>query len=218
MKHCLNCNIKIGGTWDECPICQNTLGGNETVNLWPDAMRLKKAAFLYKLQLFLILASTAVCLIIDFLMEVHRHKHWSLIVALWALFFEILISKITERKNVPAKIFTLSTFEILLILMLTGYYLDFFWLCIYYFAPISISVMLILNFIFSLADKHSNALVYLLCNLIVAIVPYMIFYVYFHKVHLTWSVCLILSAITFIGIIVFKGRAVTSEIQKRLNF
>ena len=34
---------------------------------------------------------------------------------------------------------------------------------------------------------------------------------------LTWVICLIVSVITFLGLVIFKGRALRAELEKRLH-
>ncbi|MCR5419513.1 MAG: hypothetical protein K6E98_00705, partial [Lachnospiraceae bacterium] len=62
----MNCKIKIGGTTDTCPLCQNSLSGEPSGNNWPSPNKLRTQAFFYKLQLFIILAAIAVGVSLDF--------------------------------------------------------------------------------------------------------------------------------------------------------
>ena len=58
---------------------------------------------------------------------------------------------------------------------------------------------------------------YLLTNLLVGIVPYIILYFLGKETPIPWIACLILSVILFIGAVIFKGRMVLNEIQRRFN-
>ena len=63
-----------------------------------------------------------------------------------------------------------------------------------------------------------NALVYLLGNILLVIVVYTSLRIRHIEVGLVWTICLMVSLVSLIGIIIFKGRKVSDEIQKRMNF
>lgn len=219
MKKCLNCNIEVGGSTDTCPLCQNMLTGNEsTPNNWPTLVKLKKQAFFYKLQLFIVLTSIVVALSLDFLLELNNGKHWSLIVALTIFMVEITVLHFIKKSVVIAKIISLSTLNIAFILVVTGWYYNFLHPIAYLVLPIMISAALIANFIFSLLDTADNALVYLLGNILIGVLSYLVLIFSHRNRTIAWTICLMISVVTFIGIAVFKGSKVWSEVQKRMNF
>lgn len=90
--------------------------------------------------------------------------------------------------------------------------------------PILCSVTLVCNFIFAFWRSHftQNALVYMLLNIGVGILPYLllIFRVGTGRIDahsIPWVICLIISAVTCLGLIIFQGRALRSELEKRLH-
>ena len=86
--------------------------------------------------------------------------------------------------------------------------------------PILCSVTLVLNFIFAFVNRRftENGLVYLLLNIVVGVVPY-IGLTLRHSVRppLAWVICLVISMITFLGLVIFKGRSLLAEFEKRLH-
>jgi len=219
MKKCLNCDISIGGKGKSCPLCRNSLSGDETEYMWPPARKLRRQTFLYKLQLFLILAVVATAFVLDYLADLHGALHWSLVLSAWLLSFEGLITMLITRAFFAAKFITIGVFQVGVLLLFTGWYGGFLPVIIRIVIPIMISVMLVLNLIFSLTDKTDNAMVYLLVNIVVAIVPYVIQFIMKGKqfASVAWIVCVIISVITFLGIAVFRGSQTQSEIEKRIH-
>ena len=90
--------------------------------------------------------------------------------------------------------------------------------------PILCSVTLVCNFIFAFWRSRftQNALVYMLLNIGVGVLPYLLllFRVGTGRIDahsIPWVICLIISAITCLGLIIFQGRALRCELEKRLH-
>ena len=77
--------------------------------------------------------------------------------------------------------------------------------------------MMIANFVLAMIDKRGNAMVYLLTNLLIGILPYIVLSISHRTASITWIICMLISIILFVGAIIFKGRSVAGEIQRRLN-
>ena len=99
----------------------------------------------------------------------------------------------------------------------TGYSLDLV-------VPILCSVTLVCNFIFAFLHSRftANALVYLLMNIGVGLLPYILLFFRIDRGRIDghsipWVNCLIISVVTFLGLVIFKGRDLRSEIAKRLH-
>lgn len=219
MKKCLSCDILVGGTGSTCPLCQNLLSGEDSPYLWPPAKKLRQQTFLYKLQMFLVLTTMAICSVVDFLLDARGDIHWSILVVLWLISFEVILASLIRGTLFVPKFLTLSAFQVSIMLAITGWYAGFLAPVLHYVIPIILSIMLFLNFIFSLTDKTENAMIYLLGNIVVAIIPYVVQFVIKGKkfASAAWVVCLIISIITFIGIAVFKGGKLIGEVQKRMH-
>ena len=73
------------------------------------------------------------------------------------------------------------------------------------------------DFVLALIDKNGNTMVYLLSGLLIGIVPSIICYFVSDKMPLAWAICLMVSIILFAGTMIFRGRAVAAEFQKRFH-
>ena len=226
MKTCPHCHIQVGGDTGYCPLCQNRLTGEEPSTPWfpPTAPRIHRATLFYKIVSFVTLALTVVAGVFDFLLLETPHLHFSLLMLVWVVAGLMVLRVLLRRRyNGPRLVFNLLLLLSVLIIFTdwftgyTGYSLDLV-------VPILCSVTLVCNFIFAFLHSRftANALVYLLMNIGVGVLPYLLLFFRVGKGRIDghsapWAICLIISVITFLGLVIFQGRALRSEIEKRLH-
>jgi hypothetical protein len=217
MKKCPNCKIYVGGEGDRCPVCQSALMGEGSPYGWPQMSKLRRQSRFYKFQLFVVLVLAFISVALDLLLDVNTGKHWSLPVVVWALVIELLIRHFIKKSVVVASIVTETGVNICVLLLLTAWYMGFVPPIVDYVVPIIVSGLLVTNLVLTVIDKHGNALVYFLINLLVGIIPYVIIRIVRQSVPVPWTVCLMICVIYIIGISVFRGHSVLNEIQKRMS-
>ena len=136
----------------------------------------------------------------------------------------VLRAVLRRRFNGPRQIFNLLLLVSALLVFTdwfngyTGYSLDLV-------VPILCCVALACNFIFAFLRSNftANALVYLLMNIGIGVLPYILLFFridYDGKLDahsIPWVICLILSIITFLGLVIFRGRDLKNELVKRLH-
>ena len=85
--------------------------------------------------------------------------------------------------------------------------------------PVLCSVTLLLNFLFSFINRRftENGLIYLLLNMAVGIAPYLAFSLLGSRTPIAWGVCLVISIVTFIGLVIFRGRDLRGEFERRFH-
>ncbi|MCR5468003.1 MAG: hypothetical protein K6F37_03500 [Lachnospiraceae bacterium] len=220
MNSCPHCNIKVGGDREKCPLCQSTLLGEGEMPHWPKPERLRQVSLAVKIINFVLLSVAVVFLAFDFLILPPGHKHFSLVIFFAGLVIYSLIGHFLRRRaNVPRILFQ-SMLVLSILFILIGWYLGFRGIILYWVMPILCSTTLVLNFIFSFIDKGftEDSLVYILLNIVVGIIPYVAIYLHrWAQPPMTWTITLIISVITFIGLVIFKGRRVFTEMEKRLH-
>lgn len=217
---CTHCNIEVGSNTKICPLCQSHLVGESEKEYWPIPRDLKHQSMLWKIFLFICLVATALCLFIDFLFIETKHFHWSVIVLAWVVVFVTSLSHFIKcHRSVPRVIFQIMI-EFSVMIFATGWYGNFRAVSIDYLMPIVCSITLVINFIFSFIDASftESSLLYLLLNIGVGVVPYIALYIHRGKAPMAWTISLLISVITFLGLAVFKGKTMISEVQKRLHF
>jgi len=217
MKKCLNCDIEVGGEIEVCPLCQHGLTGEASANNWPYLFKLKKQAFLYKIQLFAALVGMVVALGLDFLFGLNNGKHWSYLIVVGLIVVEMLLKRFLKKKVVVTKIVSLSAFWAAVILVLTASYFGIMHLVVFLIIPIMMSSTIVANSVLTFIDKSGNALVYVLVNILFAIVSYGFLFFKKYELSLTWNICLMISAVALLGMLVFRGKKVTGEVEKRMN-
>lgn len=219
MKMCPSCHLKVGGQADVCPICQNDLDGEENQELyWPMAGNLKAKSILYKIQLFVVLVAVVVCLGLDFMIDLHGKLHWSLLVALWGLGSEYTVARLFMKNVIIPKVITIGLVTYTILLLITSWYVGIIDYTVEIIIPIIVLAALVANFVLALVDKSENALVYLICSILAGLVPYLGLLIK-RRGHapVLWSVCIMVSLVTVIGIAVFKGGKMLTELRKRTN-
>ena len=158
-------------------------------------------------------------------MEDTPHRHFSILMAVWAVAILRVVRAVLRRRfNGPRQIFNLLLLVSALLVFTdwfngyTGYSLDLV-------VPILCCTALVCNFIFAFLRSRftANALVYLLMNIGIGVLPYILLFFridYSGRLDahsLPWVICLIISVITFLGLVIFRGRALKNEIVKRLH-
>lgn len=218
MKICPSCHVMVGGSFEHCPMCQNALQGEGEIDYFPAQKKLEKQSLLYKMQLFICAIIVVVSLVLDWMLDLYVTKHWSLMVLLWIVALQWIISHfIKKHTNIIGTIAYLAIWSAVLVL-LTGKFFNIMSICLNFVLPGICMLTLVINFVFSMIDQSKNAMVYLLCNVLIGIVPNLVIPFKGNKPPILWIICLMISIITLIGLIIFKGKKVLTEIQKRLNF
>ena len=221
MKKCLYCKIEVGGDLEKCPLCQSKLVGEPEEPYFPKQANLQRRSLYYKIQLFVVwvlaIAGLSAEFLFNFKIPGFPKVHWSLILFLWLFAFEFGIMRQFKPGTGSARKVTSMAFIILVLLVITSYFFNFWRFTLGWVVPITIIGDIIANFVFAMIDKQGNTMSYLLTNLFVGIVPYIILYFLGKETPIPWIACLILSVILFIGAVIFKGRMVLNEIQRRFN-
>ncbi len=220
MKKCPYCRIEVGGDLKKCPLCQSKLTGEAQRPYFPKQTSQKIKSFLYKLQLFIIWTVVIAGLGVDFLFGVKipyfPDVRWSLLLAMWLIAFEFgMMRQFTKGSGSSRKV-TMMVFIILILTMITAYYFGVLQFTFDWIVPIVLTGTMIANFVLAMIDKQGNAMVYLLTNLLVGVLPCIVLYFRNRQAPATWIICMLSSVILFVGAIIFKGRTVAAEIRRRL--
>ena len=221
MKNCPYCKIEVGGNLKKCPLCQSKLTGKDEKPIFPTQTILKIQSFFYKLQSFIVWTLIIVALGLDFLFNIKPFPgftfHWSLILLMWMLAFEFGIMRLFKKGFSSSRILTSFVLIVMAMLGVTAYYFRVLPYFLEWLVPVVLIGTMTANFVLAMIDKSGNSMVYLLSNLLVGVLPYISLYFMGKDCPVAWVVALLVSVIFFVGAIIFKGREVVSEIQRRLN-
>lgn len=212
MKHCPYCKIQVGGNFNVCPLCQNQLSGEGSENIWPPQPRPKVSSRLMKTQTFCVLTAIIALFLFDFWADPFSSINWCILPILY-----IIIGEITFRRVLALKHSVIGTFTILAIAGIVALFLSSFWFpSLIGIIPIPLMGALIMNFVLTLTDKSEGGMVYFISSFFVGIICWIVVIVILqNELVLLWRICFLVSVSTFLGTLIFKGRSLLSEIQKR---
>lgn len=219
MKNCPRCNIKIGGRFQYCPLCQNELSGDETEQYFPAVRQLRKKNFWYKLQLFISLALVIVSIFLDFMLEIHSRIHWSIIAAVTAVIVQFVMRRLINKHSVSIHYYIYHiTLASALVNLVFSYYLDYLCFSVSYIFPSLLILLVGSMFAFGITDKSGKVMVYLLTVIGWGIIiPLLVLTLVHPKFEILWQICLMLTSVVLTGTLVFKGSKVLNELHKRLH-
>lgn len=222
MRECPHCHIQVGGALTTCPLCQSPLAPAEGTQerYFPEIQAIRRRrTMVYKVVSFLVLAVTVAYAAVDFLLWEDAHRHGSVVLLVWGVAALLLLRMLLFRSvNGPELIFRLLC-GCSLLAMFTEWFFGGRGISVDYVMPALCGAALLVNFAFAFVKTRftANSLVYLLMNILIGAVPYPLLMLRADHRTEGWVICLIFSAITFLGLVIFKGRELLAEIQKRLH-
>ena len=221
MRRCPYCKVGIAGDLTKCPLCQSKLTGTAEEPCYPKFEAQKKQSLYYKLQLAIVWGLLIVGVGLDFLVRLrlpgYPDLHWSLIWAMWLIGFEFGIMRQFKPGTGSAGKVTMMVLITIVMLCVTAYFFGFLKITVDLVVPIALAATITANFVLALIDKNGNTMVYLISGLFMGFVPGVICYFVSDKMPIAWAVCLIVSVILFAGAVIFRGRAVADEFQRRFH-
>ena len=223
MRRCPYCKVDIAGDLYKCPLCQSKLMGAEEQQepCYPKLETQKKRSFLYKLQLLLVWAALIVGLGLDFTVGLrlpgYPNLHWSLLLAMWLVAIEFgIIRQFKPGTGSAGKVSVLVLITVAA-WCVTAYFFGLMQVTFELVVPSVLAATIIANFVLALIDKHGNNMAYLLSGLFLGVVPGMILFFIMDSMPLAWAVCLMISIIIFAGAVIFRGKDVKAELQRRFH-
>ncbi len=209
MKTCPHCHIQVGGSAQYCPLCQNPLVGTPEPTATPRWCR--RAADIAVLPHRCLCAAGGGGHLRRGGLHHDRRQAYALEPAGADRRGGVLLllrALLRQGRNAPKLLFQILI-GTSLIVTFADYYAGGTALPL---TPLCDLVQryLVLNFIFAFVNRRftENGLVYLLLNIVVGVVPY-IGLTLRHSVRppMAWVICLVISMITFLGLVIFKAAA-----------
>ena len=221
MRRCPYCKVGIEGDLVKCPLCQSKLSGTGEDPCYPKFEAQRKRSLFYKIQLFLVWGLLIAGIGLDFMVGLRipgfPELHWSLLLAMWLMGFEFGIMRQFKPGTGSAGKVTMLVLITIAMWCVTAYYLGFMKITIDLVVPSALAATIIANFVLAMIDRNGNTMSYLLSGLLMGGVPSVILYFVRAKMPIAWAVCLMVSVILFAGAVIFKGRAVAAELQRRFH-
>ena len=211
MRRCPYCKVGIEGDLAKCP----------EEPCYPKFEAQKKQSLYYKLQLAIVWGLLIVGIGLDFLVGLRLpgfpNLHWSLISAMWLIGFEFGIMRQFKPGTGSAGKVTMMVLITIVMWCVTAYFFGLMKITLEMVVPIVLAATVTANFVLALLDKNGNTMSYLLSAMLMGIVPGVISFFASEKMPIAWAVCLMVSIILFVGAVIFRGRAVAAELQRRFH-
>lgn len=221
MRRCPYCKIGVEGDLVKCPLCQSKLAGIGEEPCYPKLEAQKKRSLFYKIHMSIAWALLIVGIGLDFMIGLRLPKypdlHWSLLLAMWIVAVEFSILR--QFKPGPGSAAKVTKLALIAIVAwcVTAYFFGFMKVTIDLVVPIALAATVTANFVLAMIDKKSNTMSYLLSGVFIGGVAGVIFYFVRSKMPLAWAICFMVSIILFAGAIIFRGREVAAEFQRRFH-
>ena len=221
MRRCPYCGIGIAGDLIKCPLCQSKLSGDAGAPCYPKPEMQKKRSMFYKFQLLFVWVILIVGIGLDFMIRLrlpsYPDLHWRLLLAMWLVAVDFGIMRQFKPGTGSAGKVTMLVLIITAAWCVTAYYFGILNITLDLVVPSVLTAMIIANFVLALLDKHGNTMAYLLSAVVLGVVPSVILFFVRDSMPLAWTVCLMISVIIFAGAVIFRGRAVAAELQRRFH-
>ena len=221
MRNCPYCKVKIAGDLAKCPLCQSKLAGKGGEPAYPKFEAQKKRSFFYKMQLLAVWSLLIVGVCLDFMVKLRLpgfpDLHWSLLLAMWLIGFEFGIMRQFKPGTGSAGKVTMMVLITIVMWCVTAYFFGFMKITVDLVLPAALAATITANFVLALIDKNGNTMVYLLSGLFMGLVPSIICFFVTAQMPIAWVICLMVSVILFAGAVIFRGRAVAAEFQRRFH-
>ena len=222
MKYCNKCNVTVLGNKRHCPLCSSILSNSEETDNYEGYPDIKensgKYNLLLRLFLFLSIAGSLICLLINLLYW--SGILWSLIVATgMLLLWETVGLLILSKKNIGLKLIAQMLVVIIVLITIdcvTGWNA---W-SIGLFAPFviiaSTCVMTVVLYI-----NRAKWREYMLYQFVISIngfIPVILFRCGLIKIIWPGAIGALYSLLTLVGMLIFANKQFKNELNKRFHF
>ncbi|MCL2517725.1 MAG: DUF6320 domain-containing protein [Oscillospiraceae bacterium] len=217
-KYCDKCKININGVMEYCPLCQHKLDGENGVRQYPVITTVYRQYEFYFKSLALATTSGGVisCAINLMLPE---SGFWSFFVLLGiACFWIMLWNVINRRFNIPKYIST-QVFIISFISVIWDFATVWHGWSVDYVIPITCTTAM---FALAVTGKVMKLPVEsfissMLADALFGVVPIIFYFSGILHIIIPSVICVSVSVIAFAAIVIFNGRSIIVEVQKRFH-
>ena len=136
---------------------------------------------------------------------------------MWLLMFEFGIMRQFKPGTGSAGKVTMLVLITIALWCVTAYVFGLMKITFDLVVPVALAATVTANFVLAMIDKKGNTMSYLLTGVFMGVVPGVICYFVRSEMPLAWSICLIVSIVLFAGAVIFKGREVAAEFQRRFH-
>lgn len=220
MRHCSNCKVDILGDWDTCPLCRNpvrTQGIDVQESPFPDIpLRFHKY-----LAVKILTSLSVITVVLSFITYQiwPIQTNWPLLVLFGLISMWLIVGLIIQKKRNIAKSIVYQIALLSLLSVLWDCYIGWSGWSVNYAIPIICSSALAAMFVSVRIVKLvvGDYVLYLLIAALLALIPllFILFGWISHPIPSFVSLCL--SVVMLVAVLIFRGREIAAELQKRMH-
>lgn len=218
MKFCTKCKMTVRGSRINCPLCQNILTGTDEPDIYPGITTIyRQYTLLFKLLAMGTISAGVITVMINAMLP--ESGYWSLfIICGIACFWIMLAFAVRKRNNIPKNI-TYQVFFIALFSIIWDYITGWRGWSVNYIVPIVFIVGMAALSIIPILMKipYGDYVICMVADGFFGLTP--LVFVLSGKVEIIYMsyVCIALSMLTFISLLIFQGKNMLTEAQKRFH-
>lgn len=216
MKECLSCGISVGNGAKKCPLCGSPLKGSGEGGdrFFPFVQKERARYIFFKFQLLFFWGAFFAIILLSLIVDYRSFFGRSFLQLLWLIIGEITFISIWRSHGyIPGIIFRCAIAGMLALGLSSLWYP-----AIIPIIPSPFIPLLILNFIAALGGRDTNVVICFAANLGAIVFSFVVVVLILKDTHIIiWQVCFLIGIFTLIGILIFRGQTLISELKKRLH-
>jgi len=225
MLYCEKCKLNISGNFERCPLCEEDLTGEaDKINTFPDVICTRKGNLALKILILCTVIALVICFAVNMIFGAAeftgaKPAYWlNFVIAGFMSFWLIAGVLIKNRKN-PAKMLLCFSCTVSLLVILWDFLTGFSGWSTGFVLPFLYAFVIILTVIlkFCLRLKAGDYLYYLTADILLGMIPLILFLFGVQKVVYPSAICTAISVIVLTVLVVFKGKILKQELIRRLH-
>lgn len=224
MKHCKYCNVDVSTTENYCPLCYNTLEGenNGTIDFYQkrreNETKHKTRYLIYKIFLLISIAIISTCIFINVITYESAPTLWSLLVGVCVVYLWILVPHTIISKR---SIFEKILFELIgaiSIVYVCNILSNGTWLVEYVLPSMQIATVGVLSMIQLISkEKYRYIFPFFFIYAILFVTSIIMVATKVDTFGLINEINMILSGIAIVGTLIFGHKTLKTEISKKFH-
>ena len=219
MRYCDKCQIEVGGNLKFCPLCQNELHiqSEEVENFYPIVEPRSNSHMLLKIFGFIAIVISILAVFFNIIFP--NGTAWSvLIIGIMGFVWWSIAVAIKKHRHIVKYLW----YQIMILSLLTmfiDYMTGNYGWAISIVIPFLLTTAMIVMFILPkvLNLQVGDYLIYLLLDALIGIVPFIFMIVGETISDIPSMICILTSIISVVGMIIFEGKTMMSELKRRLH-
>lgn len=221
MRYCDKCKVEVRGRQEFCPLCQHELqikGASDSEDVYPNQVQ-KRFNNHMLLKVFGFIGLSASILAVFFNIILPSESLWSLIVvAVMACLWLSLAMAIKKHKNILKYLWQQMIIITLLTICIDALTGQHGW-AISFVLPIILTVAMIVMYLLSkiLHLQVGDYMIYLLLDALFGIIPLILVNTQKLISDIPSLICILTSIISVVALVIFEGKSIISELNRRLH-